>query len=404
MTDITLESMDVPLIYRAANAEAAGFVPPDNRHGQSARTWVRSLEAIQKEALVTSAMTGLSWRFASDEGPHLNGRDQAPNPLSFLSVGMVSAFMNEIMALAAQRNVALSDVELTLENFYYRAGSFPRGTMVSGALSPELTLTCEANCDDRVMSQLLYEAVSAAPLHGLMTGVHNSLFTITHNGRGLTPTHVTPLDTAPPADPGDCFGALEVDNEPRVRQPLAEKIGEVEEIMQKIKQSPPVGPRLEEGQHLLHLRSRCRLLPNGVKEIVREQYAGPSPTWRFLCDEAPDHGGEGRAPDAASYIAAGIAFCFMTQLGRFSHMAKIPLESYRVIQDTHFSLGGASGKTGKAGITDPIETHVYLETGTDDATAEDIVRVGERTCFLHALCRDPVKPRAAYRRRRLEAA
>ena len=103
MTDITLESMDVPLIYRAANAEAAGFVPPDNRHGQSARTWVRSLEAIQKEALVTSAMTGLSWRFASDEGPHLQGRDQAPNPLSFLSVGMVSAFMNEIMALAAQR-------------------------------------------------------------------------------------------------------------------------------------------------------------------------------------------------------------------------------------------------------------------------------------------------------------
>ena len=141
-----------------------------------------------------------------------------------------------------------------------------------------------------------------------------------------------------------------------------------------------------------------------MKEVIREQYAGPSPTWRFLSDEAPDHGGEGRAPDAASYIAAGIAFCFMTQLGRFSHMAKIPLESYRVIQDTHFSLGGASGRTGKAGITDPIETHVYLKTGADDATAQDIVRVGERTCFLHALCRDPVKPRAAYRRRRLEAA
>lgn len=58
----------------------------------------------------------------------------------------------------------------------------------------------------------------------------------------------------------------------------------------------------------------------------------------------------------------------------------------------------------EGGTTDPIETHVYLHTGADDATAQDIVRVGERTCFLHALCRDPVKPRAAYRRRRREAA
>jgi len=158
-----------------AIVEAAGFVPPDNRHGQSVRTWVRSLEAIQKEALVTSALSGLSWRFASDEGPHLQGRDQAPNPLSYLSVGMVAGFMNEIMALAAQRGVSLSDVELVLENFYYRAGSFPRGTMVSGALPPELTLTCEANCDERVMGQLLHDAVCAVPLHGLMTGAHNSL-------------------------------------------------------------------------------------------------------------------------------------------------------------------------------------------------------------------------------------
>ena len=400
MSEVTLESMDVPLTYRAAGAEAAGFAPPDNRHGQSVRTWVRSLQGIQKEALVTSAMTGLSWRFASDEGEHLQGRDQAPNPLSFLSVGMVSAFMNEIMALAAQRGIALSDVELRLENFYYRAGSFPRGTMVSGALPPELTLTCEASSDDGTMAQLLYDAVSAAPLHGLMTGVHNSRFSITHNGRALTPAHVSPLAGAAPADPGDCFGALAVDDEPRVRQPLAEKTGSVDEILQRIKQSPPPAPRLEEGRHLLHLRSSCRYLPNGAKEIVREQYAGPSPTWRFLCDEAPEHGGEGRAPDAASYIAAGIAFCFMTQLGRYSHMSKIPLRSYRVIQDTHFSRGGASARTGKAGFTDPIETHVYLETGSDDATAQDIVRVGERTCFLHALCRDPVKPRAVYRRRR----
>ncbi|MEM8853395.1 MAG: hypothetical protein AAGD34_06800, partial [Pseudomonadota bacterium] len=56
-----------------------------------------------------------------------------------------------------------------------------------------------------------------------------------------------------------------------------------------------------------------------------------------------------------------------------------------------FSLGGASGETGKRGDTDPVETHVYLDTGADDAVAQDLLRVAERTCFLHALCRDPVK-------------
>jgi hypothetical protein len=81
----------------------------------------------------------------------------------------------------------------------------------------------------------------------------------------------------------------------------------------------------------------------------------------------------------------------MTQLGRFSHMAKLPLDGYRVIQDTHFSLGGASGGTGQAGIATPVETHTYLDTGADDDTAQQILGVGERTCFLHAFCRDDVK-------------
>ena len=124
-----------------------------------------------------------------------------------------------------------------------------------------------------------------------------------------------------------------------------------------------------------------------MKEIFKEQYNPVAPSWRFLSAE------DGRAPDAASLISAGIGLCFMTQLGRFSHMAKLPLDGYRIIQDTHFSLGGASGGTGKAGEAQPIETHVFMDTGegvTED-DAQQILGVGERTCFLHAFCRDDVK-------------
>ena len=58
------------------------------------------------------------------------------------------------------------------------------------------------------------------------------------------------------------------------------------------------------------------------------------------------------------------------------------LERYNVIQDAHFSPGGASGATGQAGIADPIDTHVYLTRS--EGSARQCLDLGERTCFLHA--------------------
>jgi hypothetical protein len=98
--------------------------------------------------------------------------------------------------------------------------------------------------------------------------------------------------------------------------------------------------------------------------------------FRFLCDEAPG-GGTGRAPDAASYLSAGIAFCFMTQLGRYAKIAKKALGGYRVVQDTHFSPTAADGP----GRADPVETHVYVDSRENDDFA--------RTASTAAMCRWP---------------
>ena len=101
-----------------------------------------------------------------------------------------------------------------------------------------------------------------------------------------------------------------------------------------------------------------------------------APNWCFLSDEGEGWGGCGRAPDAASLISAGIGFCFMTQLGRYAQTAKLPLNRDIIIQDTHFSLGGASGSTGQPGVAHPIETHVYMETDTTYDMAQEILGVG----------------------------
>jgi|GEM_PF-2598398 len=92
-------------------------------------------------------------------------------------------------------------------------------------------------------------------------------------------------------------------------------------------------------------------------------------------------------------VASGIAFCSMTQYGRFVSMLKLDLSDYRIVQDTHFSLGGASGGTGKAGEADPIETHVHLETSVSDETAQEMLDVCEQTCFRHAFCWTDLKTR-----------
>ena len=81
----------------------------------------------------------------------------------------------------------------------------------------------------------------------------------------------------------------------------------------------------------------------------------------------------------------------MTQFGRYAKALKKDLRSYRIIQDTHFSLGGASGGTGKPGEADPVETHVYLESGEDDAYGLTALDMAEQICFLHAFCRTDLK-------------
>jgi hypothetical protein len=81
----------------------------------------------------------------------------------------------------------------------------------------------------------------------------------------------------------------------------------------------------------------------------------------------------------------------MTQFGRYAKIVRKPLTEYRILQDTHFSLGGASGGTGKPGETDPVETHVYLKTGEDDEFARTGLDMSEQTCFLHAFCKAKLK-------------
>ena len=376
-----------PLFFPVDNIQAVQIGTPDIRLGEAIRLGVRSLTDMQKEALVYSARTGALWRLASDEGAYLAGLDEAPCPLSFLTTGMVSATMNELLALARQRQIEIADIRLIQDNFYTMSGSARAGTMTGGARDVRLTAQIASTTDRDTLQKLVSDASIASPLNGLMRGSQPSLFALSHNQQTIATGAAVPLSGPIATDPGDRFDAS---------RPAS---GDWSSLIRRAGQSPEAahtvtraGDSLTDHQdRLLHVRGICTLREDGVKQVEQHLYNPHGSIFTFLCDESEGFGGKGLAPDAASFMAAGIGFCFMTQFGRYAKIVKKSLNDYRILQDIHFSLGGATAETGRPGAADPVETHVFLDTGESDDFARTALDMAEQTCFLHAFCRTDLK-------------
>jgi len=374
-----------PPFFPVGNAAEIGLEPPPDRLGVGVRTWVRALAGMQKEALVINGATGRAWRLVSDEGPYLAGHDRAPCPLCTFITGMVSAYLNEVMALAETRGPALSDLALTLSNFYSMEGSALRGTMLGGAMSPELRAEVEADADERDLVDLIEQAVANSPVNGLLRGEHHSLFTLSWNGRQIPVGEVAGLEESPDPDPAGAFERIEIAGTATADDLMVKvrSANQVEDVAGGVDSS------LQESQsRTLHVQARGTIREDGVKVIHENLYRPIGSEFRFLSDEAPEAGGHGLAPDAATYLAAGIGFCFMTQFGRYASITKKRLDEYRIVQDTHFSPAGR----GEPGTAQPVETHVYLVTPEGEDFARKTLDMGERTCFLHATCRTDLTP------------
>lgn len=378
-----------PAFFPIGNASDIGLKPPPDRHGLGVRTWVRALAGMQKEALVVNGATGRAWRLTSDEGPYLAGHDQAPCPLCTFITGMISSYMNEIQALALTRGLHIDDIELTLGNHYSMEGSALQGTMLGGAMPPELVVDISADAGWSDLNDLVLDAVAMSPVNGLLRGENHGLFTLSWNGIRTAVGEVGPLDGDVEPDPASGFEMVEVADVP-VADDLMVKVKPADQV-----EGVPggVNTSLQESQsRTLHVQARCRVRDDGVK-VIRENLFRPiGSEFRFLCDEGPRDGGQGLAPDAMSYLAAGLGFCFMTQFGRYASITKKRLDEYRIVQDIHFAPGGATGGSGEPGKADPVETHVYLVTPEGEDYARKTLDMGERTCFLHATCRTDLTP------------
>lgn len=377
----SIESANAPLALRLANVGLDA--PSSSADVLTFRVATRALTGMQKEAYVAQSGSGIRWRLVCDEGPYLHGSDLAPPPLAFFSAGMASAHAEAIQKSAATLGSGVAELKIVQDNRYSMEGSAVKGTMAAGALPVELSVSASLTDEQTSVFDVVSNGLKRSPVDALMRDALTDTFSITHNGNPIATDVVARTKNPIPKDPATLFAAANRDGSPPSTDGVLSKLETSESIFEA---DHGAGAAMKDTQKReLHIRSVLTLREDGLRDIRVQIFKPIGSVFRFLSDDSQAVGGRERAPNGLAYVSAGIAFCFMTQLGRYAGIVKKDLTDYGILQDTAFDMATAK--------TLPVDTHTFLRTSEDDATARRYVDMGEQTCFLHSACRMSNKSR-----------
>ncbi len=382
----SIEGSGFPLVFKIAEgaAPAAGETRPAE-NTVVITTEVRSLEGMQKEAVVTCEPEGTAWRLVSDEGPYLNGKDMALFPLAFFTAGMQFSFLSQFLQGARAQGVTLEEVSLAQDNFYSMESSFLRGDATGGAKPPVLRLKVKSSAPASRIAELSRMAEASSPAQSLMRSMMQNTFSLRLNGR---PVPVSDLESSPypnEQDPATHFEGIL----PGLQNFLPDIIKRVKKAEKRTGVEGGAGSSLQaEQQRTLHVHGDARWLGDVLMESVVHLYRPIGSSFRFVCDETEPQGGKASAPPPLAYLSAGIGFCYMTQLGRFAHIKKQTLDSYRIVQKSVFQFSGDSRDGSRDAAIAPVDTQVFLDARfAKDDDGPKLVSIRQQTCFLHAAMR-----------------
>lgn len=378
----SIEGSGFPLAFKLPPGDWSELPGPgEGEAGRIAvRACVRALTGMQKEAVVHYGPTGTVWRMVSDEGPYLNGTDLAPFPLAFFTAGMAFSFMSELLRHAVVHHVPIESLRLIQDNFYTMEGSALRGDMIGGAKPVEIRVEIQADASQAMVEKLLRLAEQSSPAQTYMRDKLTNTFALNLNGRQIPVVNVA-ASTAPPSpDPEAMFETI---------RPL-DASEYLPDIITKLKAAEPVfgveggaGSSLQaEQKRTLHVRGIGKLREDGLKEVQVQLFKPIGSTFRFISDEHSQS-----APPSLAYLAAGVGFCHMTQMGRYAHIVKQDLQSYRIVQDNSFIFSGDTTQETLQANAAPVNTQVFVAMNEPEAAAQKLVSMSERTCFLHAAMR-----------------
>ncbi len=380
----SIESSGFPLVFKVT--EGSGTPSPGSENAIAIKTEVRSLEGMQKEAVVTYEPGGTTWRLVSDEGPYLNGKDMAPFPLAFFTAGMQFSFLSQFLQGARAQDVPIEAASLVQDNFYSMEGSFLRGDATGGAKPAELRLKVQSSAPASKIEELARMAEASSPAQRLMRTQMQNTFSLNLNGRPLTIN-----DLAPSPKPAKEAPVPHLENlRPGSEDYLPDIITRVKKAEKRTGVEGGAGSSLQaEQKRTLHVHGEARWLGDMLMETLIQLHKPIGSSFRFVCDETETQGGKASAPPPLAYLGAGIGFCYMTQLGRYAHIKKQNLDSYSIVQKNVFRFDGDSNLGNRSAGIGPTDTQVFLEARfSEESDAPKLVSMGQQTCFLHAAMRE----------------
>jgi organic hydroperoxide reductase OsmC/OhrA len=389
-----IENSSYPFVFKLGKLADFPFAASNEGERLHYRTATHALAGMQKEALVSDGRNGTCWRLVCDEGPWLNGTDLAPFPLGFFSAGLVASYMSEFLTHARQADIAVEELEVMVDSRYSMEGSLLRGTMVGASQPVEVTFRARTTAGLERDRGLACLAVASSPADAYLRHAVDSLFSLNHNGDRIPVIRVAESVTSQHADPADLFSRA---------QPAPGKFAA--DILQRLDGEDSLGGEKlgtarssavglsDQQKRQVHVRAVGTLRSDGMKELKVACFKPIGSVFHFLSDDSVATGGQERAPSGLVYMAAGISFCFMTQLGRYAQVAKHDMQAYRIVQDTSFSSPAVLNKTGEAASSSPVDTDVFIVNRQELEDTQTLLNMGEQTCYLHAACRSGLKTR-----------
>jgi uncharacterized OsmC-like protein len=340
----------------------------------------RQFGGHQKEAVVREGDSGSRWRIVSDEGKHLGGTDLAPFPLGYFNAGLHADLGGRIIALAAARGLALSALQMEIKTRYSLTGSFTRGDAVGTAEPVTIEIEIDSPASGAAVRRLVADALGASPAIAALRTPLTNTFAIYVNGRRRS---VTTLAASKAADAADPFRTYVRPPAPldgaRTLERIVHKTGEVREG----EIAPAPAEVTARTIRVITGNSRFAGL-NGICEVDAYLSLPGVSHFAIKADERPD-GDE--APCGLSHIAAGIVFCYMTQISRYIEHMKLDIHGTRIVQLAPYGLGAD-----RRGGAEPVDTHLFFNGEEGDEMHERLMLIAARTCYLHATLAAALEP------------
>ncbi len=385
MNPDTIEGSGYPLAFKVRNGKSPGVVRGDTPSRDVFRVEARTMGGHQKEVLVTEGDGGMVWRLTSDEGAILKGSDLAPFPLAFYNAGLHADFVNRVFVIARSRGIALAIDRIDITNQYCFQGSFFRGTGEGSAEAVTVHVNARSDAPRDQVRTVLESALVASPAHATLAYAQRNTFALYVNGRRCPVTRVAPSSAGDATDPFKAHSSAPV--------PLGDtcsKAAIIERIAREVGAAPPPVLPAEGRIPIMIPGASVTSDAQGMVATTVTPRAGHA--FRIACDERADGGA---APSGLACIAAGIAFCYMTQFTRYIEHRKHKVRAIRFVQTLPFTLAGEALDGSLVGGLEPVDTHVFLHADEPDEVMQNLLEVADNTCYLHAALRSTLPSRVS---------